>query len=357
VIVSDSAQKPPNPAENRIRHYADILNPAFWHDSFNRAEVLFEFACTLVRASGMKDTGWESYNESLAFLEDMRRLGDIDLPIETFPQPLHTKARLALVAYSHAIEMKTPYELLANLLRLRVGQKYCIHPFAHLATKRTRKVNGVKTTKIMPASPEKKIMLIEDLSSQARLPEIGKALREIYDPVVRNAVFHSDYVLHGTSMRLLSDYWKSSKKQFREPIIEFSELVSLTANAFGFHSALIALYKRACRSMTDFRDRFLPFDPFYKGILEFTFEGDELTGFRGYWPNGTLSAYCRSIDGQCDAVNLAYNPDGSINFFVGLLASNRSNFSPCVEANVEPIYAEVPGTNKRPYWHECSPSL
>lgn len=128
--MNNSAQNPSNPSENRIRHYADILNPLFWHDSFNRADSLFEFACTLVRASGMKDTGWESYNESVAFLEDMRRLGDIDLPIEVFAQPLHTKARLALVAYSHATEMKTHYELLANLLRLRIGKKYCMNPFA-----------------------------------------------------------------------------------------------------------------------------------------------------------------------------------------------------------------------------------
>jgi len=222
--VSPDTQEPSNAAEDRLRHYAEILNPLFWNDSFNNMNLLFEFACSLVRASGMKDTGWESYNESLSFLEDMRRLGEIDLPTEVFPEPLHTRARLALVAYGHATEMKTHYELLANLLRLRLGKKYCIHPFAHLATRRTRKINGAKTYKIITPSPEKKIALIEELSAQAGLPGVGAALREIHDPVIRNAVFHSDYVLHGTSMRLLSDYWKSPTSQVRTPMIQFHDI-------------------------------------------------------------------------------------------------------------------------------------
>lgn len=182
------------------------------------------------------------------------------------------------------------------------------------------------------------------------MPEIGAALREIHDPVIRNAVFHSDYVLHGSSLRLLSDYWKSPAVQAQTPIIQFYDLIELTTNAFAFHSALIALYRRVLKSMTDFRDKFLPYDQHYKGILEFTFDGDQLTGFRAYRPNGTLGIYCRSLDGSATAVNLEFDPDGSINFFVGLYASKPGAFLPCVEANAQPIYAEVPGTNKRPYW-------
>lgn len=348
--VSDSEKANPNPAVSRLRHYADILNPVFWHDSFNKVDTLFEFICTLLRVAGMKDTGWESYNESLAFLEDMDRLGNLHLPRDIFPEPFHTRARLALIAYSHATEMNMPYDLLANLLRLRIGKKYCTDPFAHLATSRNVKRGGATVFKRMAASPEKKIKFIEEISLQARLPEIGAALREIYDPVIRNAVFHSDYVLHGTSMHLLSDFRKPSKQEIRTPVVELHELISLTANAFGFHSALIALYKRACRSMTDFRGRFLPFDPFYKGILELTFEEDVLTGFRAYWPNGTISTYCRSVAGHCDAINLDYNPDGSINFSVGVFANKPGSFSPCVEANAAPLYGMVPGSQKRPYW-------
>ena len=345
------SQEPTNPAKARIRHYADILNPLFWHDDFYRIDRFFELVCTMIRASGMKDTGWESHYESLAFLNDFKALGEIDLPQEKFLSPAQTRTRLALISYCHLIEMNLPYELLANLLRLRIGQKYAIDPFAHLRTPITAKEGGVKRiVKMRPVSPEKKIKEIEEMSAKAGMPEVGVALRGTYDPTIRNAVYHSDYVVHDGNMHLLSDSRFSEKLQINTPEVEFEDLVHLTAEAFGFHSALEILYQRACTLLKDYKGKFLPYDQNYKGVLELTFDEDTLTGFRAYWPNGTLSVYHRSSDGQCDAVNLDYNSDGSINFFVGEIFSNRSSFSPCVEVGSEPVYAEVPGSTKRPYW-------
>jgi hypothetical protein len=69
---------------------------------------------------------------------------NLELPIDRFPKPENTQARLALIAYSHMIEMSVPYELLANLLRLRMGMKYSVEPLSHLNRVETAKVNGVK---------------------------------------------------------------------------------------------------------------------------------------------------------------------------------------------------------------------
>ena len=330
-----------------MRHYADILNPLFWDDAFNRVDLTFEVVCTLVRANGMRDTGWDSYYESLALLEDLKNLQLIDLPREKFPEPENTQARLALISYCHVIEMDLPYELLANLLRVRTGKKYATDPFAHLATPIIRK----KVLKqIKSAGPEKKIAEIEELSVKAGLPDVGTALRGIYDPVIRNAVYHSDYALHDGSMRLLSGSRFSKEDGCNTPLITFAALAEVTSEAFAFHSALIALYKRSCRSFTSFRNQFLPFDSRYKGLLEFTFDGDLLTGFRAYWPNGFISSYGRDADGRSLAQNLTFEQDGSINFMVGYLASRPGGFSPCVEADGVPVYAKVPGTEKTPYW-------
>lgn len=332
---------------SRMRHYADILNPLFWDDAFNRVDLTFEVVCTLVRANGMRDTGWDSYYESLALLEDLKNLQLIDLPREKFPEPENTQARLALISYCHVIEMDLPYELLANLLRVRTGKKYATDPFAHLATPIIRK----KVLKqIKSAGPEKKIAEIEELSVKAGLPDVGTALRGIYDPVIRNAVYHSDYALHDGSMRLLSGSRFSKEDGCNTPLITFAALAEVTSEAFAFHSALIALYKRSCRSFTSFRNQFLPFDSRYKGLLEFTFDGDLLTGFRAYWPNGFISSYGRDADGRSLAQNLTFEQDGSINFMVGYLASRPGGFSPCVEADGVPVYAKVPGTEKTPYW-------
>jgi hypothetical protein len=44
-----------------------MLNPLFWHDDFDSVDRLFELICTLVRATGIKDTGWDSYVESVSW--------------------------------------------------------------------------------------------------------------------------------------------------------------------------------------------------------------------------------------------------------------------------------------------------
>jgi hypothetical protein len=94
--MSDSASATPEPAKSRTRHFADILNPLFWHDDFYKMDRMFEWACTLVRAAGVKDTGWDSYTESLALLTDLTHLMHIDLPNDKFPQPADEEGLLQL---------------------------------------------------------------------------------------------------------------------------------------------------------------------------------------------------------------------------------------------------------------------
>ena len=111
-----------------MRHYADILNPLFVNEKCRVFEVLFQFVCTLVRAAGMTDTGWNSYTESTEFLADLANLRTLDYPDDRFPDPRNTHARLALISYCHITEMNFPYDLIANLLRLHLGLKYHTNP-------------------------------------------------------------------------------------------------------------------------------------------------------------------------------------------------------------------------------------
>ena len=336
--------------KSRFKEFAEILNPLFWADEFNRADRLLEFVCTMVRAAGLEDTGWASYQESLTLLEDLKGLWSLDLSRETFPEPDNTRMRLYLISYCHVTEMNFPYGLMANLLRLRLGKKYAIEPFGHLDQRANRKS---KVPSFMrnrrPPSPEAKIKEIEKLSQEVGLPGVGVALRSVYDSVIRNAVYHSDYVLHEGSMRLLSGYRKSKRENVMTPRVPFDELFESLEETFAFFSALIVLYNRAKSSFKGFHHSMLPFDAHYKGLLELTFDGNELTGFRAYWPNESLSIYARTKNG-CMAQNITFEADDSINFMVGLYASNPGKFSPLVEHNAEPIYPVIPGTDVRPYW-------
>jgi len=303
-----------------------------------------------VRVTGMKDTGWDSYIESQELLQDITNLMALELPADRFSSPSNTHARLALIAYSHMIEMNAPYEFLANALRLRMGMKYSVEPLAHLDKLRDTKVNGVKMKRLMRASPIAKINEIDTMAQKAGLPEVGAALKGIYNSTIRNAVYHSDYVVHNESLRLLSGSHYSRKEGVNTPLITFDELGEVTSEAFAFHSALLALWKRQRKLFTDFRGKIIPYDDRYKGVIEYTFEDDSLNGFRVYWPNGTVGICARNADGTSIAQNIQFEPDGSINFFVGILANRPSSFSPCVEARDEPVYAFVPGTDVRPHW-------
>jgi hypothetical protein len=188
------------------------------------------------------------------------------------------------------------------------------------------------------------------MARKAGVPDVGAALKGIYNRTIRNAVYHSDYAVHANSFRLLSDFHYSKKEGVNTPLITFDELGKITSNAFAFHSALLSLWKRQRKFFVDFRGKILPYDYHYKGVIEFTFDDDSLNGFRVYWPNGTVSMCARNADGQSFAQNIRFDPDGSINFFVGVLANRRGSFSPCVEADAGPEYAVVPGTDKRPHW-------
>jgi hypothetical protein len=69
----------------------------------------------------------------------------------------------------------------------------------------------------------------------------------------------------------------------------------------------------------------------------------------GVSPNGSRSEFSRS-EGGCVGQNLQFDPDGSINFFVGMYAVKPGNFSPLVEFNSQPNYLCCPGTEFRPHW-------
>jgi hypothetical protein len=335
------------PFNTRVRHYAEILNPLFDPTPYNRnTDRLFEFVCVLVRASGMQDAGWDPWYESQAILNDLLGLARLDLPTDQFPEANRTRLRLGLLSYCHVTEMNLPYVLLANLLRLRLGHKYTMDPFGDLARVTGKKDGG---TLILP-SPIKKIERIVDLSKKANFAAIGSALGTIYDSAVPNAVYHSDYALTDRELRLLAGTRFSKKKGVHTPVVELDELNSLVVETFAFYRAFFALYDRCRKSFGDFNSAFLPYDGRYKGVLQLLFDDESaLAGFRVYWPNESVGEYSRSKYG-CAGVNLAFDPDGSINCMVGVYASRPGAFSPLVEEGAHPNYALIPGTTTRPHW-------
>jgi len=119
----------------RQKHYANVLNDLFDPTPHMNSIRIFEFVCALVRAGGLELGGFDPWYESKAIIDDIRNLSQLALPEEHFPEPVKTRIRLALVAYCTLTEMDLPYILIANLLRLRCGEKYHLDPFHDLARK------------------------------------------------------------------------------------------------------------------------------------------------------------------------------------------------------------------------------
>jgi len=341
-------ETPEEAFSTRIRHYAEILNPLFDPRPHMNTNRFFELVCVLVRSSGIQDEGWDPWYESQAILNDLLGLASLELPADKFPEANRTRLRLGLLSYCHVTEMDMPYALLANLLRLRLSEKYDINPFRDLV----RSVGKGHKARVILPSPHKKIQRISELSKKAQFPELGQALEAIYDSAVRNAVYHSDYTLTDKELRLLAGTRFSKKEGAYTPVVELGELNSLVVETFAFYRAFFALYERCRKSFGDFQGTFLPYDGHYKGVLQLVFDNDgSLAGFRVYWPNETVGEYSRSRSG-CIGSNLVFDPDGSINFMVGVYASKPGSFSPLVEHDAQPAYSFVPGTDLKPHWPE-----
>jgi len=184
----------------------------------------------------------------------------------------------------------------------------------------------------------------------AKMTAVSDALKEIHDSVIRNAVYHSDFVLLDDALLIRKDTRFSKREKGYTPRILFDELDDLVTNAFAFYSAVFGLYERCRLRFTDFKDAFLPYDGHYKGVMECLFDADtRIIGYRVYWPNGTYGDYTRTKE-ACIGVNLDFEPDGSMNFMVGTLASQPGTFSPLVEHDAQPNYPLKPGTQYRPHW-------
>jgi hypothetical protein len=335
--------------KERARNYAETLNVLFDSTPFMTSDRMFEFVCVLTRPGGIHGPDWDPWHESQAILDDLGNLATLDLPAKLFPNPDRTRVRLSLISYCHLTEMNFPYALLANLLRLQLGRKYDMAPFRDLYTLIGKKEPG-PFQKVRPPSPGKKIGRIKKLANDAKLPMVGEALDSIYDRIIRNAVYHSDYTLSTGELRLRGEYRFSKKKNYSSQVVEWDELGELFTDTFAFYTALFSLYERCRKSFGDFRFAFIPFDGFYKGILQLLFDDeDRLAGFRLYWPNTSVSEFKR-IGSASTGVNLHFDSDGSINFMVGLYASKPGRFSPLVEHNGLPSYSEIPGTRLRPHW-------
>ena len=150
----------------------DLLNKAKQKDEF-------EYASTLLRFRGCEDPGWDPLIESNELINQMATL--IQAPLADA-----LKMRLFLFLYCHATEMYDLYGIVGNMLRVIHGERYTMIPFAgenHPSGKKAKYPSG-------------KVERIVEWAQAVEMLEVGDLFQDMLIAEVRNAFFHSDYILY-----------------------------------------------------------------------------------------------------------------------------------------------------------------
>ena len=329
-----------SPYEAKKERYIEILRPLFMPDDPVSNDIVNYFA-SLLRIFGMEDSGWDPYAESRATFDDMNGFFEVNLPEDLFPDPNATHWRIGLVLYSHIVEMDAPYDVLTNLLRFRLDKGYNPNAFFEFLTDKERGRFGKH--RILT---ERKIKIIEKLSTEAKLPEVGAILDDFYDNRLRNAIAHSDYILTNTDFQCRGG--DRGTNAFRIPYERLDDML-VSAKAFIAAFFQVELWARQYWGLT--KHRAVPYDPYYKGLMEVLVDvRDAMCGFRVHWPNGSESTYRRTEDGT-EMINCHFDPESAtIALFVGLYAQEAGEFSPLVECDAEPVYSKLEDCDVIPTW-------
>lgn len=139
----------------------------------------FEFCCSLMRIRGCEDAGWDPLLESNELIHQILSL--IQSPLDG-----KMKLRFLLFLYCHVTEIDDLYNVIANLLRVCRGERSSSSPFIGMLHSSGKPAN----------SPYSKVSRITEWSNEVGFPEIGKMLTYMLVKQVRNAFFHSDYIIY-----------------------------------------------------------------------------------------------------------------------------------------------------------------
>lgn len=329
----------PEDVEKAREKYYHVLKPLFFPELPTKHDIINFFA-SLLRVVGMEDRGWDPLLESRAILEDLNSIMQMELPADGFPKANMTKWRMGLVMYSHMVEMDAPYEVITNLLRFHLGYGYSPNPYYQFLDNDEKKQFSRRGI-----YPVRKIKIIKQLSKELGV-NVGDIFDDFYDPKLRNAISHSDYILTDTHFRV-----RNGTGAWGAYAIPLEKLNDTVTRCKAFYSTFFGIEQAARHCFGGIAQKALPYDAHYKGLLEVLADRDGLMcGFRVHWPNGTDSTYRRTEDG-IEMVNcMLAMQQNTIEFMVGLYARKPSNFSALVEDGAQPVYTNREGVEAPLIW-------
>jgi len=202
-------------------------------DLFARARDAdeFEYASALLRVRGMEDFGWDPLEETTALFNDLASL--LEAPLNDY-----ARLRLGLLLYSHLTEVDAMYEMLANLVEITGGERYTMDPFRDLCGPANRRRYAQN-----PPSAKRVVERLKDRSAARGSEELVELLDWFFNDAVRNAFFHSDYILYRDEFRSREATFIDADGR-RSSTLKIDGVVDLINRAIAVFQAFISVYER-----------------------------------------------------------------------------------------------------------------
>lgn len=179
----------------------------------------------------MEDFGWDPLLETGALFNDIGSL--LEAPLNDY-----ARLRLGLLLYSHLTEVDAIYEMLANLIAISGGARYTMDPFQDLYTPA-----GRPRYEQFPPSAKRVVRRLREQAEAGGFDEVVELLDWFFNDAVRNAFFHSDYVLY-------QDEFRSREGSFvddngvRTSSMKLERIADLINRGITFYQAFIVVYER-----------------------------------------------------------------------------------------------------------------
>lgn len=191
----------------------------------------FEYACALLRVRGMEGPGCDRLEETASLFNDIGSL--LEAPLNDY-----ARVRLGLLLYSHLTEVDAIYEILVNMVEITAGERYSMDPFGDLY----RPADRLRYEQ-RPPSAQRVVERLREKATARAFDEIVALLDSFFNDAVRNAFFHSDYVLYG-------DEFRSREATFvgagavRSSSMKITEIVDLINRSMVFYQAFIDVHEK-----------------------------------------------------------------------------------------------------------------
>jgi hypothetical protein len=200
--------------------FTKLLDPLF-KTAQNKDE--FEFCSTIMRIRGLESPGWDPLTESFALIDQF--LSFVNAPIDST-----LRLRILLFLYCHITEIDDIYNVLANLGRVCLGERYSFDPFLPALHQSGKTVKNISL----------KTMRIGEWLEKSGFQEINENLQKIIVKQIRNAFYHSDYVIHENNFNIRKGEGVVIDNVLTTSI-PIDWIIPIINNAINFSMALINL--------------------------------------------------------------------------------------------------------------------